>query len=219
MDILVRIAAIVIGYLLGSLPSAYIVARVVTGKDICQMGGGNIGGLNTFRQVGVLPAIIVAVADIGKGAASVLVAYYWLGLTDLTQPWVLLSGLAAVVGHDWMVWLKFSGGRGMGATIGVLAAAMPLYGYWPGILIFIGIVVIPLVITHNVAFSMGIGLLATPVIAWLGIKSGLFVAWSVVTGLVIGLKFLPTARRAWTSSKNKRDFIFDRPSRSGKDKD
>lgn len=218
MDILVRIAAIIIGYLLGSLPSAYIVTHVATGKDIRELGGGNIGGLNTFRQVGVLPAVIVAIADLGKGAASVLIAYYWLGLTDLTQPWVLLAGLMSVVGHDWMVWLKFSGGRGMGAAIGALAAAMPLYGYWPGIVIFLAIIVFPLVITHNVALSMGIGLLATPFIAWLGAKSGLLVAWSVATGLVIGLKFLPTAVHAWKTSKTKKDFIFDHSSRSEKDK-
>ena len=213
---MIRLAAVVAGYLLGSLPSAYIVTRVVAGKDIRQMGGGNIGGLNTLRQVGVGPAAMVAVADLGKGAATVAVAYWLLGLRDLTQPWVLLAGLAAVVGHDWTVWLKFSGGRGMGAAIGVMAMAMPLYGYWPGILIFLGIIVIPLAITHNAALSMGIGLLAAPFIAWLGIKSGIFVAWSVATGVIIGLKFLPTAIAAWTKTKNKRDFIFDRSKRRTK---
>ena len=60
-----EIISIVIGYLLGSIPSAYIAARLVTGKDIRQMGGGNIGGLNTYREVGAIPALVVGIVDVG----------------------------------------------------------------------------------------------------------------------------------------------------------
>ena len=207
------IIAIFLGYLLGSIPSAYIAARLATGKDIRQMGGGNGGGLNTYREVGLWPAVAVGIVDLGKGTAAVAIAYWVLALTDLTQPWVLAAGLAAVIGHNWMVWLKFSGGKGMGAAIGVLAVLMPLYGYWQGPLIFLGIVSIPFFITRNVALSMGIGLVTVPFIGWLGMKSGLFVTWSIVTGVVIGLKFLPTAIAAWAKSKDKKEFIFNRGQR------
>lgn len=208
-DVVTGVIAILTGYLLGSLPSAYLLTRWDTGKDIRRMGGGNVGGLNTLREVGLWPAITVIVLDVAKGVAPVAIAYWVLGLS-LTQPWVLLAGLASVLGHNWMLWLKFSGGKGMATTIGVLAIAMPLYGYWPGILIFLGVIAIPLAITHNVALSTGTGLLATPFIAWLGIKSGLFTVWSVATGLIIALRFLPTARAAWKRSANKKDFFFDR---------
>jgi len=203
------IIAIFLGYLLGSIPSAYIAARLATGKDIRRMGGGNVGGLNTYREVGLWPAVAVGIVDFGKGAAAVAIAYWVLALTDLSQPWVLAAGLAAVIGHNWMVWLKFSGGKGMGAAIGALVVLMPLYGYWPGILIFFGIVSIPFFVTHNVALSMSVGLLSLPFIGWLGVKSGLFVTWSIVIGLTIGLKFLPTAVAAWSKSKDKKEFIFD----------
>lgn len=199
--------AVITGYLLGSVPSAYLITRWVTGGDIRHMGGGNVGGLNTLREVGAWPAVAVVVIDLGKGAAAVAIASR---LLTLSPPWVLLVALAAVVGHNWMVWLKFSGGRGMATTIGILATVMPLYGYWPGILILVGVIVVPFFITRNVALSLGTGLLAAPFIGWLGMKSGLFVAWSVVTGVIIGLKFLPTARAAWAKSKNKKDFFFDR---------
>lgn len=122
-----EIIAIALGYLLGSIPSAYIAARTATGKDIRQMGGGNVGGLNTYREVGVLSALVVSVIDIGKGAAAVAIAYW---LLDVPQLFVMLTGLAAVVGHMWMVFLKFSGGKGMGTTFGALAILMPVYGYW-----------------------------------------------------------------------------------------
>ncbi len=117
--------AIIIGYLLGSIPSAYIATRLVKGKDIRQLGGGNVGGLNVFREVGPWPALAAGITDVGKGAAAVAIAYWLLAVPPL---FVLLAGLAAVIGHNWMVFLKFSGGKGMGSTIGALAGVMPLYG-------------------------------------------------------------------------------------------
>ncbi len=202
------IIAIVLGYLLGSIPSAYIATRLAMGKDIRQLGGGNVGGLNTYKEAGIKPAIVVSIADLGKGTASVVTAYWLLGLTDLTQFWVLAAGMAAVIGHNWMVWLKFRGGKGMGTAIGALFVLMPLYGYGWGLLIFSGIILILLIITRNIALSIGIGLVSLPFIAWLGIHSGLFITWSIATGLIIALKFFPTARAAWVRSKNKKEFIF-----------
>ena len=204
--IIKEIFAIIIGYLLGSIPSAYIVARLATGKDIRQMGGGNVGGLNVHREVGAWPAFAVGIVDLSKGAAAVAIAYW---LLDLSPVFVLLTGLAAVIGHNWMVWLKFSGGKGMGVTIGALSVLLPVYGYWPGLLIFFGVILIPYVITHNIALSMCIALVALPFITWLGMNSGIGTIMAVILGLVIGIKFLPTARAAWVKAEGKGDFIFD----------
>ncbi len=208
-DIVTGIIAIIIGYLLGSIPSVYIAARLATGKDIRKMGGGNVGGLNLYREVGPWPALPAGIVDLSKGAAAVAIAYWLLDLS-LSPHFVLLAGLAAVVGHNWMVWLKFSGGKGMGATIGALAVLFPVYEYWQGLLIFIGIILIPMIITRNVALSMGVGLVALPFIIWLGMNSGIGIIMAVILGLVITLKFLPTARDAWAKVRNKREFIFDR---------
>ena len=204
------IIAVVLGYLLGSIPSAYIATRLATGKDVRRLGGGNVGGLNVYREVGLVPAAVVGIADVCKGAAAVAIAYWGLHLTDLTQPWVLAAGLAAVVGHNWMVWLKFSGGKGMGAAIGGLFVLLPVYGYPWGLAIFFGIVLIPFIITRNVALSMGIGLLSLPFISWLGMKSTPFIIFSVVLGLIILVKFIPTARLALAKAGSKKDFVFDR---------
>ncbi len=99
------LVAFLLGYLLGSIPSAYLFTRWTTGKDIRRLGGGNVGGLNTFREVGLLPAIAVAAADLAKGAATVAIAYWGLGLDPI---YVFIAAGASVVGHNWMVWLKFS---------------------------------------------------------------------------------------------------------------
>jgi len=208
------IIAIVLGYLLGSIPTAYIVARLTTSKDIRQMGGGNVGGLNAFREVGVWAILPVAIVDLGKGAAAVAIAHW---LLDLSPLFVLLAGLASVIGHNWMVWLKFSGGKGMGATIGALAVAMPLYGYWQGIVIFLGIFLVVVLITRNVALASCTGLVFLPLITWLGTKSLTATSVAIALGVVILIKFLPTARAAWAKSRTKEEFIFDRWQRDKKE--
>ena len=199
--------AIIIAYLLGSIPSAYIITRLRTGKDIRQLGGGNIGGLNVFREVGPWPALAVGIVDLGKGAAAVAVAYW---LLEVSTPFVLLAGLMSVVGHNWMVWLRFSGGKGMGAAFGALAILFPVYGYWQGFLIFLGIILVPFIITRNVALSIGVGLVSLPFITWFLTKSELATTFAVILGLIILVKFLPTALAAIKKSGVARAFGPDR---------
>lgn len=209
-----EIIAIALGYLLGSIPTAYIATRLATGKDIRQIGGGNVGGLNTFLEVGAKPAIVVSIVDLAKGAAAVAIAYW---LLDVSQLFVILAGLAAVIGHMWMVFLKFSGGKGMGASFGALAVLLPVYGYWYGLLIFLAVVAVPFIITRNVALSMGTGLVLLPLILGLITQSWLATALAIVLGLLIGIKFLPTARSVWAKSDTAKDFVFAQPQSQDED--
>ena len=211
------IIAVVLGYLLGSIPTAYITTRLATGKDVRQLGGGNVGGLNVYREIGLFPAAVVSIVDLAKGAAAVAIAQW---LLDVSLPYVLAAALAAVVGHNWMVWLKFSGGKGMGAAIGALFVLLPLYGYPLGLAFFFGVILIPFVITRNVALSMGAGLLSLPFIGWLGVKSpppgysqAEFIIFTIVLGLVILVKFIPTARVTAARVQSVKGFIFDRGQR------
>jgi glycerol-3-phosphate acyltransferase PlsY len=204
-EIVTGIIIFLIGYFLGSIPTAYIATRLASGKDIRKVGGGNVGGLNTYREVGVVPAIIVGIVDVGKGAAAVAIAYW---LLELDPVYVYLAGGAAVAGHNWMVWLKFSGGKGMGASVGALAVLMPVYDYAIGLGVLLAIIIVPMVTIRNVALAMGIGLIALPFIAWLmGTHSGMFVIWSVVVGLMVVAKFAPTALASIAKSKGIKDFI------------
>ncbi len=206
-DFVTGLIAFLIGYILGSIPTAYLVTRWKTGKDIRKLGGGNVGGLNTFKEVGILPAIIVTLVDIGKGAAVIAITYYPL---DLEQVFVLVSAVGAVAGHNWMPWLKFTGGKGMGAAVGALVMIMPIYGWTLELAIFGGIVVIPLLLTRNVALSMGLGLVSLPFLGWLSMHSGLFVIWSLVVGIIIAIKFASTAAGVIAKSTGIKDFIKGR---------
>jgi glycerol-3-phosphate acyltransferase PlsY len=203
-DFVTGLIAFLIGYVLGSIPTAYLITKWKTGKDIRKLGAGNVGGLNTFKEVGFAAAAAVTLIDIAKGAAVIAITYYGLKMDEV---FVLVSAVGAVAGHNWMPWLKFSGGKGMGATVGALVMIMPIYGYIKELAIFGAIVVIPLALTRNVALSMGLGLLSLPFLGWLSIHSGLFVIWSLVVGIIIAIKFASTAIKVVAKSTSIWDFI------------
>jgi glycerol-3-phosphate acyltransferase PlsY len=206
-DFVTGLVAFLVGWVLGSIPTAYLITKWKTGKDIRKLGGGNVGGLNTFKEVGFFAAAAVTLIDIANGAAVIAITYY---LLDMEQIFVFVSAIGAVIGHNWMPWLKFTGGKGMGATVGALVMIMPIYGYLLEFAIFGAIVVIPLVLTRNVALSMGLGLLSLPFMGWLSIHSGLFVAWSLAVGIIIAIKFASTAAGVIAKSTGIKDFIKGR---------
>ena len=151
------IVAIIIGYLLGAIPFAYIIARTRKGIDIREKGSRNVGALAVWREVNPGFGIIALAADVGKGVLAVYVAK-WLGI-DLI--WICVAGLAAVVGHNWPVFLKFRGGKGASTIMGVLLALMPVQ-----FLIGLGIAILIVIPTSNIRLGM-IGLACIPLIAWL----------------------------------------------------
>lgn len=156
----------------------------------------------------------MGLADAAKGAAAVAMAW---GLLDVEPAWVMAAGLMVVAGHNWMVWLKFSGGKGMGAAVGALLVIMPAYGLGLELAIFATIAIIPLAITRNVALAAGLSLLALPVIAWFGTKSELTTLMAVALLLIIGLKFLPTLLSS-VKERGTGAFGVDRSGVSGKKK-
>ena len=202
-EVVTGFVVIIIAYLLGSINSAYIVTRLVTGKDIRQLGGGNAGGRNVFRSVGLRAAIPVAIFDIGKGAASVAIAH-WLLNVPLYEIhlFVLLAGIAAVAGHMWSIYLKFTGGNGLAATIGVLAMVMP----WALLIVF-AIMLILTIFTRNPVLSLNIGLLSIPVSAWFLEKLWLPVVFSIVLIVIMVLNFTPTARAALAKAGSGRNLF------------
>jgi glycerol-3-phosphate acyltransferase PlsY len=205
---------VVIGYLLGSIPSAYIAARLVRGTDIRQLGGGNVGALNTFQQVGRRAGIAVATFDMAKGSAAVAIAH-WLLRVPLYEPhpFVLLAGIAAIAGHIWSIYLKFTGGNGLATTVGVLAVLMPRE-----LLIVLAITLILAFVTRNIVLAINIGLVSVPISAWWLEKSGLLVIFFIAVLLMLILHFLPTAIAAISRAGGKKR-LFDellRRNRGGK---
>lgn len=143
------------GYLLGSIPSAYIAARLKKGVDIREVGGGNMGALNVIHQVGTAIGYIVWLTDMAKGSLAVLIAQ-WL---DLPLSWVFAAGLAAVIGHNWPIFLRFRGGKGAATIMGIFLTLVPAeFG------ISFAVIAIIVFVTSNPALGLAIGLTCLPLI-------------------------------------------------------
>jgi glycerol-3-phosphate acyltransferase PlsY len=116
------VVGVVLAYLIGSVPFALLVARKWGAKDLRRVGSGNLGAANVLRASGVTAGVLVALLDVGKGVAGVLVA----ARLDGSNATPAVAGLAAIVGHIYPVWLRFRGGKGVATACGVFAALAPV---------------------------------------------------------------------------------------------
>ena len=119
--VFLELAAILISYLLGSIPFGYLITRLSTGQDILEIGGRKTSGSNVFKNVGFWQGALSGICDFLKGALAVWLARY-LGLT---LPMQALCGVAVITGNNWSCFLRFAGGRGIGAFIGALLVLSP----------------------------------------------------------------------------------------------
>jgi len=113
-----EVIAIILGYIIGSIPSAYIIGRLMGKIDVRQEGDGRISAAAVHRKLGVVPFVLVVIMDVGAGVLAVLIAKM---LTESLIA-VLIAGFASVVGHNWSVFLKFKGGLGATTIYGVLVS-------------------------------------------------------------------------------------------------
>lgn len=115
------LVALVLGYVIGSVPTGYLIGRLRR-IDIRKHGSGNIGATNTLRVLGKPAGITALVLDVGKGfvAVTVLAAIASSGRSWLSEPMMkVLLGIAAIAGHNWTLFLKFKGGKGVATSAGV----------------------------------------------------------------------------------------------------
>jgi glycerol-3-phosphate acyltransferase PlsY len=145
-------------YLLGAIPTAYILVRLVTGGDIRILGDGNVGAKNTYESVSRGMGFVVAGVDIAKGWLIINLSKY----LDFSVGEILLAGAALVIGHDFPVFLNFQGGQGMAATVGVFLALFPQItaGAFLAFLVF-------LTLTKNWDLSCGLGFFLLVLSLWI----------------------------------------------------
>ena len=191
--------SLIIAYILGSLPSAYLVGRFRKGVDIRTVGSRNMGAMNTFYRVGFWYGMIVLILDIGKGAAAVAIAGVLTGLGNPSEFLLLLTQLLAggvvVIGHAYPVFLKFKGGKGGATCIGVLACLMP----W-GAPLYLGLFLLMLLITRFPTLSYAVAFFCFPFLGWLIYHNGALVIYSVAILLIPGLLYIPRIREMRSKS-------------------
>jgi len=179
---------VVLGYFLGSIPIAYIAGHLLKGKDIRQMGDGNAGARNAFHQLGAKAGIGIFLIDAGKGALAIFIAQ----LASLPQVAILFTGIAAVIGHNWPVFIGFKGGRGESTTIGVLLAVVT-----QPMLIMAGPALAALFILRNVTKASAILFIPLALVCWLLGTPPLLIGYSIALPCLVGFThFLRTRQPA-----------------------
>ena len=213
------LSCVPIALLLGSVPSAYIVAKLNGKVDIRDEPDGKISAAAVYRRVGLLSFIIVVVMDIGKAALAVLIAQ-WL---KAPPQWVMLAGAVAVAGHQWSMFLRFQGGRGATVIAGVLVAVCTV-----PTLIGAAIAGVLAWRTKNSTYSFGVGMIMITMILftmqWSGVTAPpiliappslpppltayhLLIAYPVILGLMMVLKALQVKYRPGATILTKRDEV------------
>ena len=166
--------AVAVGYLLGSIPSAYLIGRI-RGFDVRREGSGNVGAANVGRLAGVWFGVIVFALDVGKA----LVVFAFVGDDPVT---LVAASWAVIVGHQYPVWLGFTGGRGEAVSLatGFVVAPMPMVALSP--------VLVVGWFTKNLALSWLLAVTVLPIVAW-------FVAGPTEAVFAFGVAVLTYVRR------------------------
>ena len=162
------IITIVLAYLLGSIPTGFLVGKA-RGIDIRTIGSGNIGATNVLRYFGTVAGVSVLLVDALKGflAVAVLTRLVWnfFGLTpdQLNREWLeIVAALAAILGHNFTCWLRFKGGKGIATSAGVLVALVPY-----ALLIILGVWIVVIALTRYVSLASVCASFSLPFATWI----------------------------------------------------
>lgn len=152
-----------VSYFIGSLPTGYLVARIFRGVDIRTVGSGSIGATNVRRLMGQGWAVFVTLVDMLKGALALLLTVE----SASSDPWLLsLSALATVLGHNYPVWLRFRGGKGVATTYGTMFFIWP-YNSFAIVLMSGALWYAVMTSTRYVSLASMVSLLALPAFFWM----------------------------------------------------
>lgn len=157
----IGLAALVLGYLFGSIPFGIILTRLSGGPDLRTIGSGNIGATNVLRTGNKKLAALTLLGDMLKGTAAVLVAGWLLGGKSAA----LAAGLGAFLGHLFPVWLRFKGGKGVATFLGILIGLK-----WSIALIFAAIWLSIAYLSKYSSLSALIASLLTPLLLWFWVR-------------------------------------------------
>lgn len=144
--------ALLIGYLLGSIPFAHIIARAAGGIELAEVGSRNVGTRNLTRNLGLGWGALGGVLDFSKGLAAMAIGEAVAG----SHPWWMLAGTAAVAGHNWPVWLRLRGGKGLATALGAAAWVAA----WPELAIVFALGWVVQRLTGNITLTAAVGFIA-----------------------------------------------------------
>ncbi len=186
------LAALLGGYLLGSIPFGLVLTRLAGLGDIRKIGSGNIGTTNVLRTGRKDLAALTLLLDAGKGAAAVLIARLW------GPDVMLMAGFGAVLGHMFPVWLRFRGGKGVATTLGVHLAMA-----WPLGLITCALWLLVALVTRFSSLAALISIGLSPLTVWFVARDLQLVEFTVIVAVAVWLKHHENIRRLLKGEESK----------------
>lgn len=188
------VISIIIGYLLGSVPTGIIVTKWIRGIDIRNYGSGSTGATNVLRTTGKKAAAIVFAADILKGVLSIFIAQSLSG----SPWWVGLAGLMAVVGHNFPIFSQFRGGKGVATALGIFISLFPL-----STLMALGLWIICIAVWRYVSLGSIISAALIPVLSLITIKPGPYLLFTCLISLLIIYRHKDNIKRLLEGKESK----------------
>jgi glycerol-3-phosphate acyltransferase PlsY len=206
MTVIYVLLELLVAYLLGSVPSAVWIGKMLYGIDVRQHGSGNAGATNVIRVLGYKAGIPVMLVDIFKGWLAVQLAV-WMPVPGLSLEIMMYirigMALAAVLGHVFPVYVGFKGGKGVGTIAGVGISLFPV-----AILLVLVVFIIVLVITHYVSLSSVLAALAFPLVVYfiIGIRHPGLIGLSLLVAVFIPATHRKNLNRLLKGEERKFDF-------------
>ena len=195
------------GYLLGSVPVAYLIAKWSRGMDIRKYGSGNVGTTNLLRLTSRKTGIPVVIFDLGKGMLMVWAAQM-LGLGIAGEA---AAGLAVVAGHNWPLFLRFNGGRGILTVLGIAIILPLLNGFMPWeIIISLAFAAAGAFIIHNLPLGVFVGVTALPLTSWAFDRPLSIILGFLALFLIVVIRRLTAPRSPLAKSVSRRQLIINR---------
>ncbi len=189
------IAATLLGaYLVGSIPTAYLIGKFKKGTDIREVGSHNMGAMNVIYNVGFWWGALVMTIDIGKGVLTMAVAK----LLNIPELAYYAAGIVVILGHNFPIFLKFRGGKGGATAVGVLSFLMFPFGF----LIGLGVFCLLMAITRFPTLSYGIGLVVFPFVGWLHYHNGNWVIFSAIVVAIPFIRYIPRLKEIYKKAGN-----------------
>lgn len=200
------ILAGVLGYLIGSIPVGYIVIYAMKGQDLRRHGSGRTGGTNAIRAGGSWAGVATGAGDILKGILAIVIAR-WVGGGS---PWAeVIAGIAAVIGHNWSLYLGFKGGAGTGPNIGVCIALWPLSALWLIPLLPFGLNIVGYASVTSLIVAVVIPI-SLAIRAALGYGTWLHLVYAVGAALAVAWALRPNIKRLLKGTEPRAPRLFAR---------
>ena len=185
--------SIILSYLIGSFPSAYVIGKIFYQKNVLELGSKNVGTTNAYRVLGPFAAISTMVIDILKGTLGSFMPVFF-GITD--RHWMLYIGFAAVIGHCFSIFLRFRGGKAVATSAGILLAYNPLL-----FAIVFATFTVFVLLTSTVSFSSLTTLTLLSILSLFG-NDPIFSVIVILVTIFIFIRHIPNIKRLIHGNEN-----------------